>query len=78
MLCCGTRVCEVIKKQFIAGAHCPQCNALDKVKLCRESEREWLECVACGKVTDAPAEPEYPNAPVTEAVINLVRFPDKK
>jgi uncharacterized metal-binding protein (TIGR02443 family) len=79
MPCCDIPVCEarMIRKQFIAGARCPKCNAEDKVKLCREDEREWLECVACGHTTDDPGAPEHPNEPV-EAAVGIVRFPERK
>ena len=45
-----------IKKQFIAGAACTQCGAVDKVRLCREEGREWIECVACGFSEERPRE----------------------
>jgi len=43
----------MIKKQFIAGAVCPQCQAMDKIQLVKISDEESLvkthyECVACG------------------------------
>ena len=37
-----------IKKRFIAGANCPQCNALDTVALTLENAVETLSCVSCG------------------------------
>ncbi|MDI1301637.1 MAG: YheV family putative metal-binding protein [bacterium] len=67
----------MIKRQFIAGARCPACHALDKVRFCRDGEREWLECVACKQVTENPGEPEHPNAPETVAV-SIVRLQEKK
>ncbi len=36
-----------IKKQFIAGAECPQCSALDTLVLWQENESKRFECVAC-------------------------------
>lgn len=50
----------MIRKHFIAGARCPQCQAIDKVRFCREGDREWIECVACGLVSENPGEPEHP------------------
>ncbi|MDQ8036417.1 MAG: YheV family putative metal-binding protein [Pedobacter sp.] len=74
-----------VRKQFIAGARCPHCNAEDKVRLCREETltremlREWIECVACGHVTENPGEPEHPNPTSSpDASIGVVRFPLKK
>jgi uncharacterized metal-binding protein (TIGR02443 family) len=67
----------MIRKQFIAGARCPACNAQDKVRFCRDGEREWLECVACGHATENPGAAEYPNSPeATE--IGIIRLPQKK
>lgn len=68
----------MIRKQFIAGARCPHCNAEDKIRLCREDAHEWIECVACGHVTENPGEPEHPNPPPAESAIGVVRFPLKK
>lgn len=65
----------MVRKQFIAGARCPACNAEDKVRLCREDQREWIECVACGHVTENPGEPEHPNAVAAEPAVGVVRFP---
>ncbi len=67
----------MLRKQFIAGARCPHCNAEDKIRLCREDMREWIECVACGHVTENPGEPEHPNPP-PEPAIGVVRFPRKE
>lgn len=36
------------KKRFIAGASCPECNALDTVALTLENAVETLTCVSCG------------------------------
>lgn len=38
----------VTRKRFIAGAVCPQCNALDTLALWREDQVEVVECVKCG------------------------------
>ncbi|MEY4475099.1 MAG: hypothetical protein RL248_866 [Pseudomonadota bacterium] len=35
-------------KRFIAGAVCPQCNALDTLALWREDQLEVVACVKCG------------------------------
>jgi len=67
----------MIKRQFIAGARCPQCHALDKVRFCRDGEREWLECVACGRATENPGDPEHPVLPAA-ASVGIVRMPGDK
>ena len=36
-----------IKKRFVAGAKCPQCNALDSMQIYRENEIETVECIEC-------------------------------
>ena len=36
------------KKRFIAGANCPQCNALDTIALTLENTVETLTCIDCG------------------------------
>lgn len=46
----------MVKKQFIAGAKCPRCQALDKIRACKSETREWMECVACGYEEDRPQE----------------------
>ncbi len=35
------------KKQFIAGAKCPQCNQLDVLVFYREDAKPVRECVEC-------------------------------
>jgi len=39
---------EKIKKQFIAGAVCPKCSGVDKIRAWKEGEMNKLECVSCG------------------------------
>lgn len=51
-----------MRKQFIAGARCPSCNAEDRIRLCRDEGREWIECVTCGYASEAPPPPEHPQA----------------
>ena len=36
------------KKRFIAGAVCPRCAEMDSVRMYRDDEREYRECVKCG------------------------------
>lgn len=35
------------KRQFIAGAVCPRCAAMDRIVLYREGDKEFRECVSC-------------------------------
>ncbi|HCT40694.1 MAG TPA: metal-binding protein [Moraxellaceae bacterium] len=50
----------MVKKQFIAGAKCPRCNGLDKIRACKSETREWMECVACGYEEERPTEGSLP------------------
>lgn len=36
-----------MRKKFIAGAHCPQCQAHDTLALVQESEQGKVSCVRC-------------------------------
>lgn len=46
-----------MKRQFIAGAACPSCGALDTIQRCTDQEAIWMECVACGLVRDLDESP---------------------
>ena len=35
-------------KRFIAGAACPSCGAIDKIRTYKEDGADYRECVACG------------------------------
>ncbi len=35
-------------KRFIAGALCPQCQAMDKIFIYRAGDKNVRECVSCG------------------------------
>ncbi|PWC16601.1 DNA-binding protein [Brenneria roseae subsp. roseae] len=53
-----------MRKRFIAGAVCPQCQALDTLAVGREDETEIVTCVKCGyhqsQRDTPPAAPERP------------------
>lgn len=58
-----------IKRQFIAGAKCPECGAVDKIQRCQTHERTWMHCLACGmdrNMDDNPAD-EVPAEAPTQA-----------
>lgn len=60
-----------VKRQFIAGARCPQCGEIDRVQRCRDEERVWMECIACGMK-------KYPEEqPGTDRQAELYRGPPK-
>ncbi|MTT50854.1 YheV family putative metal-binding protein [Alcanivorax sp. VBW004] len=56
-----------MKRQFIAGATCPECGQQDKIQRIIDGDIQWMECVACGakknlddkppETTDALAQP---------------------
>lgn len=46
-----------MKRQFIAGATCPECGQLDKIQRVQDGDKLWVECVACGMKKDLDAEP---------------------
>jgi len=35
-------------KRFIAGAVCPRCGVMDRLRTHRDEVREYRECIACG------------------------------
>lgn len=71
----------MVRKQFIAGARCPSCQMEDKVRLCRDGAREWIECVACGYASESPGEPAHPppgGAPADETEVGIVRLSPRR
>ena len=38
----------MVVKRFVAGAVCPRCAEMDKLRTWRDQEREYRECVNCG------------------------------
>lgn len=54
-----------IIKRFIAGATCPRCAQQDTLKMYRDEEREYKECVRCD-FTDSMRLDGQPDAPVQE------------
>ena len=46
-----------MKRRFIAGAVCPQCEQMDTVQMFDdEDNRRWRECVQCGFKDEMPAD----------------------
>lgn len=35
-------------KRFLAGAICPRCEAIDRIQVYAEGDKDYRECVACG------------------------------
>ena len=68
-----------VKRRFIAGARCPQCQAMDKLVRVEAGEQVQIECVACGMVRNLN-DPPPTEHPVAEAsgVVRFVEKPMKK
>ncbi|MCJ8271420.1 MAG: YheV family putative metal-binding protein [Psychrosphaera sp.] len=45
-----------LKKRFIAGATCPNCEAVDTIMLYKENNIEKVECVKCGHTMIQPED----------------------
>ena len=46
-----------MKRQFIAGATCPECGQMDKIQRVIDGDSQWMECVACGARKDLDDKP---------------------
>ncbi|MGJ3255753.1 MAG: YheV family putative metal-binding protein [Alcanivorax sp.] len=46
-----------MKRQFIAGATCPECGQMDKIQRVIDGDAQWMECVSCGATKDLDAKP---------------------
>ncbi|MGK2914910.1 MAG: YheV family putative zinc ribbon protein [Porticoccaceae bacterium] len=45
-------------KRFVAGAVCPRCSASDRIRVYRENDRLFQDCIACGfRAEMNPREP---------------------
>ena len=44
-----------MKRQFIAGATCPECGQMDKIQRVIDGDTQWMECVSCGATKDLDA-----------------------
>ena len=51
-----------MKRQFIAGATCPECGQVDKIQRVIDDDKQWMECVACGLVRDLDQPPAAADA----------------
>lgn len=49
-------------KRFIAGAVCPRCSQMDTLRMYRDEEREYRECIRCD-FTDSMRLDGEPDAP---------------
>ena len=64
-----------MKRQFIAGATCPECGQMDKIQRVLDGDKQWMECVACGATKDMNQN----NPETTDALTQPVTLqPQKK
>lgn len=65
---------EIIKR-FIAGAVCPKCQALDRLVVYRQDEKEFCACVACDyrKQQETEAKPVVAKIGKKEQIIRVIR-----
>ena len=47
-----------MKRQFIAGATCPECGQMDKIQRVIDADKQWMECVACEATKDLMPNPQ--------------------
>ncbi|MGD8177295.1 YheV family putative zinc ribbon protein [Marinimicrobium sp. ARAG 43.8] len=45
--------------RFIAGAICPRCSTMDKVRVYNEDGKDYRECVECGFKQEQHIQPQY-------------------
>ncbi|MGB3621221.1 metal-binding protein [Ketobacter sp. MCCC 1A13808] len=69
-----------MRKQFIAGAKCPQCNLLDKIFVYHKDGDDIAQCNACGYISVRPKEVEPQPEPVdVDGVVKIMgKKPDSK
>ncbi|RLT99266.1 YheV family putative zinc ribbon protein [Ketobacter sp.] len=64
-----------MRKMFIAGAKCPQCEKEDKIFVYRKDGEDLAECNACGYISVRPKEvepmPETP--PAVDGVVRIIK-----
>ena len=61
----------MVKRQFIAGATCPGCGAMDRIQRCSDDDSTWMECVACGLVRDLDQQPVADATDANEQTVTL-------
>ena len=59
---------DKIKKQFIAGAVCPNCGAQDTVQMYSVDDENYRECVDCGFSDEMEKQPSLVGKPLSTRV----------
>ena len=65
-----------MKKQFIAGARCPQCGQEDKIFVYHKDDNDIAECNACGYQSIRPKDDDpvvHPDDEVAKPVVIQIR-----
>lgn len=57
-----------MKRQFIAGATCPECGQQDKIQRIIDGDSQWMECVACGAKKNLDDKPPETNDALAQPV----------
>ena len=61
-----------MRKVFIAGAKCPQCEQEDKIFVYKKDGEDVAECNACGYISVRPKEIE-PQPDPDEGVVKIIK-----
>ena len=80
---------QPIKKQFIAGAVCPACEAMDTIRMWKIGDVPHRDCVRCGFADklnadgnsvplELPTRVSQPTKPVTKVGKTMQFFPNPK
>lgn len=77
-----------IKKRFIAGAICPRCKQVDKIKMYRLDDKDYRECVACDFKDEMHFKPQVrelqtrvntseEEEQAQTSAVKIIQFPDE-
>jgi len=66
-----------MKKRFIAGAVCPRCGIMDRIRMFESEEGTFQECVSCGYKDRQPTEAEMAQAAELETRVTHKAQPRK-
>ena len=67
-----------MKRQFIAGAKCPKCGALDRVVKIITVDDEWIECIECAYSEKRPTHLDEPETPAIPDEIGVIQFKPRR
>ena len=63
------------KRQFIAGATCPECGMLDKLQRVDDGTTVWVACIHCGMQRNLNSPPQSDS--ITEQPVRMLT-PEKR